>query len=568
MEKIFPFINWLRTYSKQEFLGDLSAGITVGVMLIPQGMAYAMLAGMPPIYGLYAATIPLIIYAIFGTSRQLAVGPVALVSLLIASGVGAFAVVGSESFIGQAILLSLMVGVIQLILGLLKLGFLVNYLSHPVVTGFTSAAAIIIGVSQLKHLLGLDIPRGKVHVTLSRIFEQWGNINSTTLILGTSAIVLIIVLKRIHKRIPTPLVVVLLGMWVVQFFDLQNLGVNIVQEVPSGLPKFAMPDVSLDMIQQLLPMAVIISMIGFMESIAVSRALQNRHKNYEVVPNQELKALGLANIGGAFFQAFPVMGGFARSAVNDQAGAKTGVSAVISALLVMLTLLFLTSYFYFLPKAVLAAIILVAIYGLIDFKEAKHLWYTDKKDFVLFMITVLATIFWGVEQGILSGILASIAVLLYNLSYPHIAELGVVPNTMHYRNVNRFKNLEVDDELLIVRLDAQLFFANTVFFQKKLKEMAKKKSSLKAIVLNAEGINGMDSSAAHMLCDMVENYRQNGVQFYLANVKGPIRDRLKRADLVNFIGKEYFYLSVNEAVDKIKGRTCSSSEALIFQSNV
>lgn len=568
MEKIFPFINWLRTYSKQDFLGDLSAGITVGVMLIPQGMAYAMLAGMPPIYGLYAATIPLIIYAIFGTSRQLAVGPVALVSLLIASGVGAFAVVGSESFIGQAILLSLMVGVIQLILGLLKLGFLVNYLSHPVVTGFTSAAAIIIGVSQLKHLLGLDIPRGKVHVTLSRIFEQWGSINSTTLILGASAIVLIIVLKRIHKRIPTPLVVVLLGMWVVQFFDLQNLGVNIVQEVPSGLPKFAMPDVSLDMIQQLLPMAVIISMIGFMESIAVSRALQNRHKNYEVVPNQELKALGLANIGGAFFQAFPVMGGFARSAVNDQAGAKTGVSAVISALLVMLTLLFLTSYFYFLPKAVLAAIILVAIYGLIDFKEAKHLWQTDKKDFALFMITVLATIFWGVEQGILTGIIASIAVLLYNLSYPHMAELGVVPNTMHYRNVNRFKDLEVDDELLIVRLDAQLFFANTVFFQKKLKEMAKKKNSLKAIVLNAEGINGMDSSAAHMLCDMVENYRQNGVQFYLANVKGPIRDRLKRADLVNFIGKEYFYLSVNEAVDKIKGRTCSSSEALIFQTNV
>lgn len=568
MEKLFPIINWLRTYSKQDFLGDLSAGITVGVMLIPQGMAYAMLAGMPPIYGLYAATIPLIIYAIFGTSRQLAVGPVALVSLLIASGVGAFAAVGSESFIGQAILLSLMVGFIQLILGVLKLGFLVNYLSHPVVSGFTSAAAIIIGVSQLKHLLGLDIPRGKVHMTIARIFEEWGNINVTTIILGVSAILLIVGLKRIHKRIPTPLIVVLLGMWVVQFFDLQNLGVKIVQEVPSGLPEFAMPDISLDMVQQLLPMAVIISMIGFMESIAVSRALQNRHKNYEVIPNQELKALGLANIGGSFFQAFPVMGGFARSAVNDQAGAKTGIASVISASLVMLTLLFLTSYFYFLPKAVLAAIILVAIYGLIDFKEAKYLWQTDKKDFTLFMATVIATIFWGVEQGILTGIIASIVVLLYNLSYPHMAELGVVPNTMHYRNVNRFKDLEVDDELLIVRLDAQLFFANTVFFQKKLKEMAKKKNRLKAIVLNAEGINGMDSSAAHMLCDMVENYRQNGVQFYLANVKGPIRDRLKRSDLVNFIGKEYFYLSVNEAVDKIKGKTCSSSESLIFQTNV
>ena len=569
MKKYIPILDWLPNYKKKNLSGDLSAGITVGVMLIPQGMAYAMLAGLKPIYGLYAATVPLILYAIFGTSRQLAVGPVAVVSLLIASGVGAFAEIGSDSFLGMAILLSLMIGVFQLIMGVFKVGFIVNFLSHPVLSGFISAAAVYIAFSQMKHVLGISIPRGKVHETAYNIYLKFGEINKYTLAVGLGGIVTIIVLKKINKRIPFPLVVVLLGMGVGYALGLDAMpyNVSIVGDVPDGLPSFTVPTVTYEAVTSLLPIALTIALIGFTESIAVAKSIQKKHKNYEIDASQELLALGIANIGASFFQAFPTMGGFARSAVNDQSGAKTNLAGIISATVVILTLLFLTPYFYYLPNAILASIIIVAVFGLIDFKEAKHLWKTDRRDFAMFIITAIATLTLGVEQGIMVGVGVSIVGLILRVSYPHMAELGLDEQSRKYLNVERFEHINPADEILIVRLDAQLFFANTRYFLDKLKSLEEKRGDIKAVIIDASGVNGMDSSAVHAISDLVEDYQKRNIRFLMTSVKGPVRDILRRTVLRNKIGEDNFFLSIDDALTYLETNTQKEYKDITLQTN-
>ena len=569
MKKYIPILDWLPNYKKKNLSGDLSAGITVGVMLIPQGMAYAMLAGLKPIYGLYAATVPLILYAIFGTSRQLAVGPVAVVSLLIASGVGALAEIGSDSFLGMAILLSLMIGVFQLIMGIFKVGFIVNFLSHPVLSGFISAAAVYIAFSQMKHVLGISIPRGKVHETAYNIYLKFGEINKYTLAVGLGGIVTIIVLKKINKRIPFPLVVVLLGMGVGYALGLDAMpyNVSIVGDVPDGLPSFTVPTVTYEAVTSLLPIALTIALIGFTESIAVAKSIQKKHKNYEIDASQELLALGIVNIGASFFQAFPTMGGFARSAVNDQSGAKTNLAGIISATVVILTLLFLTPYFYYLPNAILASIIIVAVFGLIDFKEAKHLWKTDRRDFAMFIITAIATLTLGVEQGIMVGVGVSIVGLILRVSYPHMAELGLDEQSRKYLNVERFEHINPADEILIVRLDAQLFFANTRYFLDKLKSLEEKRGDIKAVIIDASGVNGMDSSAVHAISDLVEDYQKRNIRFLMTSVKGPVRDILRRTVLRNKIGEDNFFLSIDDALTYLETNTQKEYKDITLQTN-
>lgn len=567
MKRYFPFLEWISPYDRKNLGGDVSAGLTVGVMLIPQGMAYAMLAGLPPIYGLYASTIPLFIYAILGTSRQLAVGPVAMVALLISSGVGAIAPIGSEEFISLAILLALMVGIIQFAMGALRLGFLVNFLSHPVIAGFTSAAAIIIAFSQLKHLLGLDIPRGKVHETVINVIGNFGDINMATLSIGLGAVAVLVGIKKWAKRLPGPILVVIFGTLVVYFLGLQDAGVRIIKDVPSGLPSFSLPLISGENIIRLLPIAFTISFIGFLESFAVGKVLQSKHRNYKISANQELIALGLANIVGAFFKAFPVMGGFGRSAVNDQAGAKTGLAAMISASLILVALLFLTTYFYYLPNAVLAAIIMVAVYGLIDFKEAKHLWKHDKKDFLVFMTTALGTLILGIEEGILIGVLLSLGLLIYKASYPHIAELGRVPGSTEFRNVGRFSELETYRDILIIRFDAQLFFANanslTAYIEQKLSE----RTGVEHLILDCSAISNLDSSAVHLLHDLVYDLQNKGLQLYLAGVLGPVRDILQLNGLLHNEATEQFYLSTDDAVKYIRHQRENNFTAYTTQAN-
>lgn len=567
MKRFFPFTDWLFNYRKEYLSGDLSAGLTVGVMLIPQGMAYSMLAGLPPIYGLYASTIPLIVYALFGTSRQLAVGPVAMVALLISSGVGALAPLGSEEFISLAILLALMVGVMQFAMGAFRLGFLVNFLSHPVIAGFTSAAAVIIGLSQLKHLLGMNIPRGKVHETIWNVIQNFEDINWITAGIGLAAILLLVGVKKINKRIPGPLLAVIFGIGVVYAFGLFEKGVSIVKDVPSGLDFFALPSIELDSIGALLPVALTISFIGFMESIAVAKAIQAKHKDYEVSANQELIGLGLANIAGAFFKAFPVTGGFSRTAVNDQAGARTGMASIISAVLIMFTLLFLTSFFYYLPNAILAAIIMVAVYGLIDFKEARHLWKTDRSDFALFAITAAGTLVLGIEEGILVGVALSLGVVIYHISYPHIAVLGKVPGTNQYRNVNRFSDLESDESKLIFRVDAQLYFANGNYIRDFVHQALQANPKIKHVILDAGAITSIDSSAVHMLHDLITDLRNDQVDLHIAEAKGPLRDKLARAGLTNEIGQNHFHLSVDAAVNALLAEE-TNIDAYALQDNI
>ncbi len=553
----FPAMDWLPNYQATQFKGDLSAGLTVGVMLIPQGMAYAMIAGLPPIYGLYASTIPLIIYALLGTSRQLAVGPVAMVSLLTAAGIGAIAEGGSETYIALAIALALFVGAIQFLLGAFRLGFLVNFLSHPVISGFTSAAALIIGLSQLKHLLGIDIPRSHhIHEILLQAFEQIGAVNWVTFAIGILGIILIIGAKRINRSIPGPLLAVAFGILVVWGLGLTEQGVKIVGTVPEGLPSFSVPQLGGEVFGQLLPIALTIALVSFMESIAVAKAIQAKHKNYKVSSNQELIALGAANIGGAFLQSYPVTGGFSRTAVNDQAGAQTGLASIISAGLIILTLLFLTPLFYFLPKAILASVIMVAVFGLIDFKEVGHLWATNKPDLAMLLVTFFATLSLGIEQGIGVGVVLSLAMVIYRSSRPHIAVQGRVPGTHSFRNIDRFDNLERPEDLLIYRFDSDLYFANIAYFRDKLEDLISSNSGqLKSIIFNMSSISKLDSSAVHGLSDLIDDLRLQGLDLYFTNLIGPVRDALKRNHLIEKVGEEHFFLNVNDAVNFIQGTT-------------
>ena len=545
--KLIPSVEWIKNYDKKWLSGDISAGLTVGVMLIPQGMAYSMLAGLPPIYGLYAVTIPLIIYALLGTSRQLAVGPVAMVSLLIASGVGQLSEAGSEEYIALSILLAFLVGSIQLSMGVFRLGFLVNFLSHPVIAGFTSSAAIIIGFSQFKHLLGVKISGEKFSEIFMQLIKEAGNIHIPTLIIGVASVILLLLVKRVNKKIPGPLVVVLLGIIVVYLGSLTNQGVKIVGDIPGGLPSFHIFSMNWDSIQTLLPTAFTIAFVGFMESIAVAKAIQARHKDYKLDANQELKALGIANIAGSFFKSFPVTGGFSRTAVNDQAGAKTGFASIISASLIIITLLFLTSYFYYLPNAVLAAIIIVAVYGLIDFKEARYLWKTDRTDFFLFISAAIGTLVLGIEEGIILGVILSLALLIFRVSYPHYSQLGLINNGREFINVLRDKNAKIDNKIVIMRFDAQLFFANINYFREKVELLIGERKQPEFFILDARPISTVDSTAIHALHELIDELKSNGITFMIANVIGPVRDKLGSSGITDQIGKEKCFSSLFDA---------------------
>jgi SulP family sulfate permease len=523
----------------------------IGVMLIPQGMAYSMLAGLPPIYGLYASIVPLLVYAVFGTSRQLAVGPVAMVSLMVASGVGAIAPVGSPEFISMAILMALMVGLFQFFLGAFRLGFLVNFLSHPVISGFTSAAALIIGLSQLKHLLGLDLERSKyIHKILIDAASNISHVHVPTLLIGVGGIALILGLKKINKKIPGPLIAVIFGILAVWLGGLADAGVKIVGEVPKGLPAIKVPEISWENMELLIPGAIAISLVSFMESIAVAKAIQAKHRNYKVDSNQELIGLGLANIFGSFTQAFPTTGGFSRTAVNDQSGAKTGLASIISAVLIALTLLFLTPLFYFLPKAILASVIMVAVFGLIDFKEVKHLWKTDKTDLAMLLITFVATLSLGIEEGIGLGLAVSLMMVVYRSSRPHVATLGHIPDTHYYRNIKRFPDATERKDAFIFRLDSPLYYANVEFFKETVEKQMEKRDNLKLIIMNAAAITSIDSTALHALHELVVNTQKQGITVLIAGCNGPLRDRLEQVGFKDQIsGDGQYFLHVQDAID-------------------
>ena len=532
------------------------AGITVAVLLIPQGMAYALIAGLPPIYGLYAALTPQIVYAVLGTSRQLAVGPVAMDSLLVAAGLGALSLVSPSQYIQLAIALALIMGGIQFLLGLFRMGFIVSFLSKPVISGFTSAAAIIIGLSQLKHLLGVPLAQSnKLHVFIRSILESETVVHLPTLLIGVASIILITTIKRWNSKIPSALIAVIIGILWVYFGQQDKAGVAVVGNIPSGMPSFTLPNLDWETVQTLLPIALTIALVAYMEAISVAKAVQEKHKNYEVNPNQELIALGASNIIGSLFQSYPTTGGFSRTAVNDQAGAKTGVAALTSALVVAVILAFFTHWFYFLPKAVLGAIIIVAVVNLLDFNYAARLYKSRKDEFLVLLLTFLLTLFVGITQGILFGILFSLLLLVYRTSKPHYAFLGRIGTTNYFKNIERFPDeVVIREDLIILRFDAQLFFGNIQYFKKLVFDaVGKNKGKVKGFVINARAINYIDSTATEQLIDVVKKLQQNGIRVMVVGAIGPARDLIIKSKLIKVIKKENLFITSGDATDSFDG---------------
>ncbi|WP_298487898.1 SulP family inorganic anion transporter [uncultured Maribacter sp.] len=551
MYKFFPFQQWLGTYKKAYLSKDIIAGLTVGIILIPQGMAYAMIAGLPPVYGLYASLLPILTYVFLGTSRQVAVGPVAMDSLLVAASLGTLAITSVENYIAMVIVLAFLVGATQILLGVFKMGFLVNYLSRPVISGFTSAAALIIIFSQIKHLLGIKVERATYfHELLVNVFSKISETNKYDFLIGALGIVIIILLKKINKKIPSILIVVVIGIIGVYFLNLESIGVNLVGKVPSGLPSFKMPNLSLDVLTDLWPMAIALAMVGYLEAISIGKAMEEKTGEETIDANKELIAIGSSNVMGSFFQAYPVTASFSRSAINSEAGAKTNLAALFSVIMVVVTLLYLTPVFYYLPKAVLASIIMVSVFGLIDLEYAKRLLNHRKDEFLVLVITFLITLFIGIKEGILVGVLISLLLMVYRTSNPHFAVLGKIKGTDYYRNVNRFEeDVVLQDNLLIIRFDAQLYFANASYFKKEIDKCINAKGvNLRGIILNAEAINYIDSTAANMLKKLIKELEGKNINFYIAGAIGPTRDILYASGIIEVLKRENLFAKTNEAV--------------------
>lgn len=550
LQKILPITYWLPNYKKADFGNDLFAGVTVGIMLIPQGMAYALIAGLPPVYGLYASIVPQLVYAIFGTSRQLSVAPVAMDSLLVATGVSVLATEGTDAYIGFAILLAFFIGAFQLLLGVFRMGFITNLLAKPVISGFTSAAAIIIGLNQLKYLLGTEIEKSNhAFQLLINATKQLNQTHLLTLLIGISGIIIIKGVKKLSTRIPGALAAVLFGILLVYFMNWDKVGVSIVQDIPQGLPPFRLPNFSFGQLAELVPLALTIAVVAFMEAYSVAKAIEGKRKNYKVVANQELIALGASNVMGAFFQSYPVTGGFSRSAVNHQSGANTPLSSVFSALLIGLTLLFLTPLFYYLPHAILASVIMVAVGSLIDIKYARKLWKENKLEFALLLITFLVTLNFSMVPGIVSGVVASILLLLYRAAYPHIAELGRLPEQSDFRNIKRFSDLEVWEDKAILRVDASLTFINIQFVKSYIEDLLVTRPTIKTVVLDAASVSHIDASAIEELSSLLHNFKKQGKSLLVTDVIGPVRDTLFKTGLIHQIGTKNIFLTLNDALE-------------------
>lgn len=529
LERVLPAYGWLRSYKRSDLSGDLFAGLTLAVMLVPQGMAYALLAGLPPIMGLYAGTVPVIVYAMFSSSRYLSPGPVAIVSLLTFSGVSALAEPGSDEYVALALLLSLMVGVIHLVLGIFRIGFMINFLSHPVISGFTSAAAIVIALSQLKYLLGIDLP-GDVSTPalLLEALRRIGETNPITLALGLGSIGGLVLLRRYLPRLPGSLLVVAAATLAVYLLDLEEKGVEIVGEVPGVLPNLSLPPLDFAQISALAPTALIITFVGLVESIAVAKAMALR-ENQKIEPNQELNALGLGNLTAAFFSTYPIAGSFSRTAVNYESGARSQLSSITTALLIVLTLLFLTPLFYYLPNAVLAAIVMVAVYGLIQVREAGSLLRIKRGDGLSFLLTFFLTLLIGVERGLILGALFSILAFIRGTAYPNITELGYVKEQDAFRDLRSHPTAITYPEALIVRFDRSFYFANVSFFEEWLISKTAENPRLRYVFVDCSGVNDMDATAAKVLENVIEGYRGRGIDVRFVGMKGPVRERVKEA---------------------------------------
>jgi sulfate permease, SulP family len=554
LSRYVPVLDWGRRYNRVTFGNDLIAAVIVTIMLIPQSLAYSLLAGLPPEAGIYASIAPIILYAIFGTSRALAVGPVAVVSLLTATAVGQIAAQGTVGYITAALTLAFLSGGFLVLLGIFRLGFLANFLSHPVISGFITASGILIAMSQLKYLLGINAGGDTVLEMGHSILAQVDGINWIAIVLGVSATAFLFWVRKGLKPLLSrmkigpivsdvitkagPVVAVFATTSAVWLFELDQRGVAIVGAVPQSLPPLTMPSLDLDLLRQLALPAILISIIGFVESISVAQTLAAK-KRQQVSPDQELIGLGAANIAASVTGGFPVTGGFSRSVVNFDAGAETPAAGAYTAIGLAIAALFLTPLVFYLPKATLAATIIVAVLSLVDFSILRKTWTYSKFDFSAVFATIVLTLVMGVEIGVAAGVLISIALHLYKTSRPHVAEVGLVPDTQHFRNLHRHQ-VHVDPTLVTLRVDESLYFVNSRFLEDLIRARIAKDLAVKNVVLMCSAVNEIDFSALESLEVINQRLKDLNIGLHLSEVKGPVMDRLKASHLLENLNGRVF----------------------------
>ncbi len=567
LSRYLPVLDWGLQYRRDDLAGDVIAGVIAAIMLIPQSMAYALLAGLPVQVGLYASIVPLMLYAILGSSRVLSVGPVAIVSLLTANALSPLAAANTSTYLALAIVLALLVGLIQVGMGLIRLGFLVNFLSHSVIAGFSSAAAIMIAIGQLKSLLGLKFATPESFIELVKqtiVHLPQANVFSSTIGL-VSLVSLLLINQCLAQRLTQwqvklswimpmvrsgPLVVLListLAVWIGQLN--QSANVTIVGTVPTGLPHLTLPNFAPTTWQALFPAAIVISLVSFVESIAVAKSLASQRRQ-KIDANQELIALGAANLGAALTGGFPVTGGFSRSVVNFAAGANTGLASIITAVLIAIAVLFLTPLFYFLPQSALAATIIIAVMGLIEVKTLRQMWRYNVADAMCFMMTFVTVLGLGIETGISIGVVTSLALFLWRTSVPHIAVVGRVGETEHFRNVHRHQ-VQTYPGILALRVDGSLYFANTKYLEDYILKAIADRPEIRHLVLICSAINFIDASALETLEGLMVDLQGAGVQLYLAEVKGPVFDRLQKIGLIDKLGCDRVFMSTHQAIQSL-----------------
>lgn len=554
VRQYFPILDWGRSYTTSALSNDLIAAVIVTIMLIPQSLAYALLAGLPPEAGIYASIAPIILYAIFGTSRALAVGPVAVVSLLTASAVGQVAEQGTAGYAVAALTLALMSGGILVLMGVFRLGFLANFLSHPVIAGFITASGILIATSQLKHILGVSAHGHTLPEMLGSILVHLAEVNWITIVIGVTATGFLFWVRKNLK--PTlrglgvpplpadvltkagPVAAVFVTTFAVWGLGLAEQGVKIVGEVPQSLPPLTLPGVAPDLLSALLVPAILISVIGFVESVSVAQTLAAK-KRQRIDPNQELIGLGAANLGAAFTGGYPVTGGFARSVVNFDAGAETPAAGAFTAVGLAIAAIALTPLVYYLPNATLAATIIVAVLSLVDLSILKATWGYSRADFIAVAVTITLTLGLGVEIGVASGVAISVLLHLYKTSRPHVAEVGLVPGTQHFRNINRHA-VKTDPTLVTLRIDESLYFVNARFLEDLVQNRVSKGSNIQNVVLMFAAVNEVDFSALESLEAINRRLKDMGVGLHLSEVKGPVMDRLQRSHFIDELNGEVF----------------------------
>lgn len=552
LNKFFPGLNWLQGYQRDSFKNDLFSGLVIAVMLIPQGMGYAVVAGLPPEYGLYACIFPPIIYALLGTSNKISIGPVALDSILIITGLSVLAEPGSEHYIELAIGLTLLVGVIQGFFGLIKFGFIANFLSHPVIVGYTSAAALIIMGSQLENMVGVQVEGGNIFALAFQLVQKIPQWNWVTVGISVIGLLFMIYPKRLFSSPPYALILLVVGMFCAGTWNLSQYGVEVIASIPQGLPSLSAPSLSIEEFLSLIPVAITVALMGYVGTMSICKSQEKPSDKLATRPNQELLAVGAANFVGAFFKAFPVSASFSRSAAFRDAGAATQVSALVSSFFILITVLFLTPLFtlYPLPKALLSAIIIVSVAGLFKYGQMKTLFKQNKREFYILLATFLITLLLGVQQGLLLGVTLSIFMVIYNTANPHMTELGSIQNGRLFRNINRFDDALVRNDVLIFRFDAPLYFANKDYFVEKLYGMAKRRTpgALKFVIFDAEAVNSVDCTAILMLQQVIENFKDQGIKFYITNPIGPVRDVIKTSSLHDYMYDNSMFSTISDAI--------------------